>query len=145
MSAVMDYYRELGPEYEDVLCDMLVFDALICNVDQHFGNFGFLVDNETNQITAPASLFDCGHSLFNFAGTDCWESEAALSEDATTLMPSVYDDFIGTAKRVMQERHHQLRRMLNFHFKKHSRYNLPDQRLKLIERQIQMRAKALLE
>ena len=145
MSAVMDYYRELGPEYENALYDMLVFDAVICNVDRHFGNFGFLVDNETNQITAPAPLFDHGNSLFNFAGTDCWESEAALSEYAETLVPSVYDDFIGTAKKFMQERHQQLRHLLNFHFKKHSRYNLPDQRLKLIERQIQMRAKSLLE
>ena len=145
MPAVIDYYKELGSEYMDAFSDMLVFDALICNVDRHFGNFGFLVDNVTNQITAPAPLFDHGNSLFNFAGTDCWQDEATLSEYVETLMPSVYDDFIGTAKKYMQERHHQqLRHLLNFRLKKHSRYNLPDQRLKLIERQIQMRAKALL-
>ena len=57
------------------------------------GDLGFLVDNETNQITAPAPLFDHGSSLFNFAGTDCWESEAALSEYVETLLPSVYDEF----------------------------------------------------
>ena len=61
-------------------------------------------------------------------------------------MPSVYDDFIGTAKQFMQERHHQqLRHLLNFRFKKHSCHQLPDQRLKLMEGQIQKRAKALLE
>lgn len=32
------------------LVDMIVFDALICNVDRHFGNFGVLVDDESNQI-----------------------------------------------------------------------------------------------
>ena len=50
--------------------DMLILDALIFNTDRHFGNFGFLVDNKTNQIVAPAPLFDHGNSLFNYAGSD---------------------------------------------------------------------------
>ena len=30
--------------------DIFFFDALIFNTDRHLGNFGFLVDNETNEI-----------------------------------------------------------------------------------------------
>jgi len=44
MKAVRDYYKSLGEEFINALDDMLVLDAIICNVDRNFGNFGFLVD-----------------------------------------------------------------------------------------------------
>ena len=146
MPAVREYYEKLGPEYVEALNDMLVLDALICNTDRHYGNFGFLIDSHTNQIAAPAPLFDHGNSLFNFAGKDDLESEAALAAYAVTLEPCVYDDFLGTAKSVLTQKHREgLRHLLTFRFRKHSRYNLPDKRLRLIEKEIQKRARALLD
>lgn len=146
MKAVKEYYEKLGQNFVDALNDMLVLDAIIINTDRHFGNFGFIVDNKTNNIVAPAPLFDHGNALLNFAGRDDLESEKALKEYADTLVPCVYDDFIGTAKKVLTNRHREgLRKLLEFKFKKNSRYNLPDKRLKLIEKMIQTRAKGLLE
>lgn len=146
MKAVRDYYKSLGEEFIAALDDMLVLDAIICNVDRHFGNFGFLVDNRTNKIAAPAPLFDHGNSLFNLAGRDDIVSDKALSDYADTLVPCVYDDFIGTAKHVLSSRHREgLRRLIDFRFKHHSRYNLDNKRLKLIEEQIHKRAKELLK
>lgn len=146
MEAVRAYYDELGPAFADALHEMLVFDAVICNVDRHFGNFGVMVDNRTNRIAAPAPLFDHGNSLFNFAGRDAWESDASLEAYLATLAPSVYDDFIGTARRVLTPRlREQVRHLLTFRFQKHPRYNLPEQRLRRIERQIQKRAGLLLQ
>ena len=145
MKAVRAYYEKLGPTFVDALNDMLVFDAIICNVDRHYDNFGFLIDSVTNTITAPAPLFDHGNSLFNFAGADDLEDEKAMDAYVKTLLPSVYDDFLGTAKSVLTERHREaLRRLLTFRFKKHPRYNLPDKRLRLIEKEIQKRARELL-
>lgn len=145
MKAVREYYVSLGEEFVSALDDLLVLDAVICNVDRHFGNFGFLVDNRTNKIAAPAPLFDHGNSLFNLAGRDALVSDDALGEYADTLMPCVYDDFIGTAKNVLSNRHREgLRRLLSFRFKRHSRYNLDKKRLDLIENQIHKRAKELL-
>lgn len=144
--AVTEYYQQLGPTYLTALGDMVILDALICNVDRHFGNFGFLIDNKTNQIVSPAPLFDHGNSLFSLAGQDAWESDEALETYIETLLPSVYDDFIGTAKAWMTPEHRQqLRHLLQFRFKKHSRYNLPEKRLRMIETQIQKRAQILLE
>lgn len=146
LEAVRAYYEKLGPEFVNALNEMLVFDAVICNTDRHFGNFGVLVDNRTNAITSPAPLFDQGNSLFNFAGTDAWADSTALEEYIETLYPSVYDDFLGTAKSVLTpELREKLRHLLTFHFKKHSRYNLPPKRLRMIEKQIQKRAGILLE
>ena len=146
MKAVREYYEKLGQTFVDALNDMLVLDAIIMNTDRHFGNFGFIVDNKTNKIVAPAPLFDHGNALLNFAGHDDLESEKALAEYANTLVPCVYDDFIGTAKKVLTNEHREgLRKLLEFKFKKNSRYNLPDKRLKMLEKMIQTRAKSLLE
>ncbi len=146
MKAVRAYYENLGPEYVDALNDMLVFDAIICNVDRHYGNFGFLIDTAANIIAAPAPLFDHGNSLFSFAASDDLESEKTLDAYVKTLMPSVYDDFLGTARAVLTEKHREaLRRLLTFRFTKHPRYNLPDKRLRMIEKEIQKRASVLLK
>ena len=146
MKAVREYYEKLGQSFVDALNDMLVLDAVIMNTDRHFGNFGFIIDNNTNKIVAPAPLFDHGNSLLNFAGRDDLESEKALSAYAETLVPCVYDDFIGTAKKVLIPKHREgLRKLLEFKFKKNSRYNLPDNRLKMLEKIIHTQAKLLLE
>ena len=146
MDAVKAYYESLGAEFMAALHEMLVFDAVICNVDCHFGNFGVMVDNRTNTVVSPAPLFDHGNSLYNFAGIDAWSSDAALEDYIETLTPSVYDDFLGTASAVLTpELREKLRHLLTFRFKKHSRYNLPEKRLRMIEKQVQKRARVLLD
>ena len=146
MEAVEEYYQKLGEEYVNALHAMLVLDAVIFNTDRHFGNFGFLIDNKINKIAAPAPLFDHGNSLFNYAGHDDLESFAALEAYAQTLMPCTYDDFTGTAKKALTpELREGLRHLLDFKFKKHPRYNLPDKRLKLLEQFVQKQARVLLE
>ena len=146
MKAVREYYETLGKNFVEALNDMLVLDAVIMNTDRHFGNFGFIIDNKTNKIVAPAPLFDHGNSLLNFAGRDDLESVEALKTYADTLLPCVYDDFIGTAKSILTQKHREgLRKLLEFKFKKNSRYNLPDTRLKLLEKMMQTRAKKLLD
>lgn len=146
METVREYYQSLGKEYIDALNAMLVFDAVIFNTDRHFGNFGFMVNNKTNKITASAPLFDHGNALFNYAGRDDLETFAALEAYAATLMPCTYDDFTGTAKKALTpELREGLRHLLDFKFKNHPRYNLPDKRLKLLEQFVQKQARVLLE
>ena len=143
--AVRAYYKSLGDEYVKALNEMIVLDAIICNTDRHFGNFGFLIDNATNEIVAPAPVFDHGNALFNFAGKSDLINDESLSDYADSLMPCVYDDFIAEAKAVMTpELQEKVRHLVNFKFKKNARYNLDNKRLKLIEKQVQKRAIALL-
>ena len=125
---------------------MLAFDAVICNLNRHFETFGVMIDNWTNTIAFPAPLFDHGNSLFNFAGAGAWTDKAALEEYIETLYPSVYDDFLGTAVSVLTpELREKLRHLLNFNFKKCSRYKLPEKCLQMIEQQLQKRARILLD
>lgn len=85
------------------------------------------------------------NQLAESAGADDLENEKALDAYVKTQLPSLYNDFLGTAKSVLTERHREaLRRLLTFRFKKHPRYNLPEKRLRLIEKEIQKRAGELL-
>ena len=144
-AAVFDYYQQLGEAFVQAFRDMLVFDAVVCNTDRHFGNFGLMIDNATNTIARPAPLFDHGNSLFNFAGKEYLQNAELLQQYVDTLAPCTYGDFIETAGKYMNGKNHdQLRRLFTFHFKRHSRYNLPSDSLRLIEEQVQKRAHILL-
>ena len=146
MKAVRVFYESLGEEYVKALNDMIALGAVIFNTDRHYGNFGFLVDSHTNQIIAPAPLFDHGNALMNLAGTEALKSKENILKYAKTQMPCVYDDFVGEAKKVMTHAHrNHLRRLLDFRFKRHSRYNLSPERLDLVEFAVQSRVKELLE
>ena len=145
-AAVFDYYQQLGEAFVQAFRDMLVFDAVVCNTDRHFGNFGLMIDNATNTIARPAPLFDHGNSLFNFAGKEYLQNAELLQQYVDTLAPCTYGDFIEAAGKYMNGKNHdQLRRLLTFHFKRHSRYNLSSDSLRLIEEQVQKRARTLLE
>ncbi len=146
MTAVREYYKKLGAEFEKALDDMFVFDALIFNTDRHYGNFGFLIDSRTNKIIAPAPFFDHGNSLFNFAGADALKNKDSFLKYAKTQLPCVYDDFASEAKKVMtHERRNAVRKLLNFKFARHSRYNLDKKRLMLVEYAVNQRAAELLD
>ena len=49
LRTVAEYLKGLGEDYYTAFTDMLVFDALICNEDRPFANFGLMVDSRTNR------------------------------------------------------------------------------------------------
>ena len=142
LRTVADYLRSLGGSYYDCFADMLVFDALICNEDRHFGNFGLMVDNKTNQSYAFAPLFDHGLSLFNYAMPDDLKT---LDEYAKTRSSAYGVPFENIVREFISPRQkEQLRKMIGFRFEKHPRYNLLAERLKAIEKTLQNRVQAFL-
>ncbi len=140
--AVIDYYKLLGKKFYDSLVDMMIFDAIICNEDRHFGNFGLIVNNKTNSVVDTAPVFDNGLSLFNYAMKDDLYDVDAYAK--TRLMANS-QDFITFAKEVItKDQKKKLQKLINFKFKKHKSYNLPASRLKIIEIFIQKRVQELL-
>lgn len=145
MKAVRLYYETLGAPFVQALNEMLVFDALICNTDRHFGNFGFLVDSHTNRILKPAPLFDHGNSLFNSAGEENWQSEKRLDEYASTLLPCVYEDYFKAARDALDARiAEKLRKALAFRFQDEGKIRYPKNKISMMEKQIQKRAALIL-
>ena len=140
--AVIEYYKKLGKEFYDSLADMLIFDAVICNEDRHFGNFGLILDNKTNTVIDTAPIFDNGLSLFNYAMDDDLNDVDAYAE---TRLMATSQDFVAFSKEIITKRQKKrLQKLINFRFKRHKSYNLPASRLKTIEKFIQKRVKELL-
>ena len=146
MAKVREYYKKFVKKFEEALNEMIVFDAIICNTDRHFGNFGLLVDNKKNKIIASAPLFDHGNSLFNFAGRDAWENEDELKEYEKTLKPSVYEDFIEEAKKYISKKtKDKVKKLFNFKFVKSDKYSRNEKQIKMIESRVKERARMILE
>ena len=64
LAGALWWCSSLGRECFDAFCDMLVFDALVCNVDRHLTNFGLLRDNRSGAPIGLAPIFDNGRALF---------------------------------------------------------------------------------
>ncbi len=141
ISQIIDWFDDHG--WKNDLADMLVLDAIIRNTDRHLGNFGFLVDNHTNQLLRPAPIFDNGLSLYCYVMDNDLNN---LAEQEKTLAPALYANFDEVALHVIgQKQKQELRHLLTFKFKKHSRYNLSDERIKMLESAIQGKVRCLLE
>jgi hypothetical protein len=144
LSVIMKYYRDKGEKFSDALSDMLVFDAVIYNQDRHHGNSGVLRDNLTGEVIAPAPIFDNGMSLFFHAMENDIKD---IDRYAARLQPrSGYTSFEDLAKAVIGPRQiTKLRKLINFEFRRHPHYNLPEWRLKAIEKHIGKRVPVLLD
>ncbi len=92
----------LGDEAFEDFCDMVVFDALVCNTDRHFTNFGYLVEAASNRVLGAAPVFDNGRALFPNYG-DAEVADAALLAGYTrpAFGPPSFEELAG---RVMGAR-----------------------------------------
>lgn len=143
LTSTAEFLKSLGSEYYNEFVDMLVFDALIYNTDRHYGNFGLLVDNKTNNPIGFAPIFDNGLSLFNYAMDDDLQDVANYAKTRLPAFKNV--TFEEIVKEFISDRQREkLRKMINFKFAKHSKYNLSSSRLKMIEDFLQFRVRELL-
>ena len=147
VNSVIKYLKSLGDDFYNDFLDMILLDAIIVNTDRHYGNFGLIIDNKTNKPLRFAPLFDHGASLFVYGmDNDEFLNLDNLLEYSKTRNAVMYDDFVNFAKEYLTKEHLQkVRKLINFKFEKHSKYNLNSKRLKLIEEFIQIRIRELME
>ena len=139
----LDQYKEWGDAFYEQLCSMLVFDAVIYNEDRHFGNFGILRDDHTGEILAPAPVFDNGLSLFNYAMPEDIKSLDEYAKTRTNPYYVSYEDVCAAVMGTQQKA--QLRRLIDFSFTRHPSINLPEERLRAIEKHLRARVRWLLD
>lgn len=138
---------ENGEMYSEYYCaqiaESMEFDALICNIDRHLGNFGMIIDNNTNEILRPAPIFDNGLSMM----TTLESNEINENKEFLGFEKSAFDIlFNQQLKYFVQPRHiPNLQKLKSFEFKKHKKFNLPDSWLEPIQKAIQNRANLALE
>ena len=121
--------------------DLMIYDALICNKDRHLGNFGYLTDNNTGAYLRPAPIFDNGFSLlYGAAKNDMENLEAYISS-----LSGKYMNFDTAVKLFIRPDHIPgIRKLLNFHFRKHPKYNVANATLEKMSQFIQLSARKIL-
>lgn len=134
--------RKLARVYGwDTYADMMVYDSVIGNVDRHFGNFGYLMDNDTGDLLSPAPLFDNGHSLL------CDAVPRDLEDGLDDIMAAYHYSngrflhFDMAAALFVGERHlPMLKRLLDFHFRPHPSCAISDFALDCMNQSVHRRA-----
>lgn len=122
---ILDFMTAKG--FEEDFRRMLVADAVTLNQDRHLGNFGFLVNNETNKIIKFAPLFDYNQSFF------CNALDSDL-EDINRYMEEyqVGHKLGGAFWTVGQAAAKGLDLPRELSFTRHSLYNLDESRMEII-------------
>lgn len=141
IESVLDKMKGLGLEKE--IKQMLVIDALIMNEDRHKNNFGFIVDNRTQEIQCMAPLFDHNISLLPYAEDGDFDFDGKYFSEKG---PRIGDSWIRTAIACLEpESRKVLVNLGDFKFERHSKYNLPDWRLEALEDLMHQTVTAILE
>lgn len=123
--------------------DLMVFDALIANKDRHLGNFGMIINNDTNELLREAPIFDNGWGILNFLTKDELKEIDKVISEIKSYLDFTFDTQL---KLFIQPRHKEcLEKLKNFTFKRHETYNLSEEWLRPIENFIRQRAIKALE
>lgn len=139
-SIIQDIIKTYGKENFE---NLMLFDAIIYNTDRHCGNFGMIIDNNTNAILRPAPIFDNGLSIFNKPTKDDLKDIKLCMNQLVSYFEYNFDEQL---KRFVQPRHiPNLEKLKTFEFKKHKAFNLPDLWLEPIQKALQDRANLALE
>ena len=140
LADVLDFMEHLG--FGDDFKDMIVLDAVILNPDRHFGNFGFIVDNNTFQIKCFAPVFDHNMALAARAMDISLEEDI---EDVKSCGHKIGADFVQAAKFMLTHRNKGiLRQLLDFEFSPHQYYNLPPKRLAFLNSIVHNQVRSIL-
>lgn len=143
-NSIYETVIELMSKYnlDDQVRKMFVFDSIIMNEDRHKNNFGFMVDNDKQEIVGMAPWFDHNLSLLPYAMQDDFED---FDNYFSMKGPRLERDFILGAKMCLTDETRSIVSQLrDFEFTRHPKYNLPEWRLQAIERIIQQNVRKIL-
>lgn len=130
VQSVIRRYTDLG--FAGFAEMMFVVDAVILNADRHKNNFGFLVSNDTQELIAPAPLFDHNLALLPYAEEGDFEIDG---EYLKSQGPRIGSSWVKEAAKCLTP---ELRKVLinlkGFEFKRHYKLNMLDNRLQALEK-----------
>ena len=102
---LLEIYREFNSE--DEFRRMIVADCITLNSDRHFGNFGFLVNNETFERTVINPCFDFNMAFVPFAengfdfGIDQNGKEIDFDKYLFKRPPVIGSDYVAPARAIL--------------------------------------------
>ena len=101
LAETLEIYRDFG--CEDDFRRMVVADCITLNCDRHFGNFGFMVNNDTFERTVLNPCFDFNMAFVPFAeeGFDFGRPELDFDQYLSRRGPVIGSDYVAPAKAIL--------------------------------------------
>lgn len=126
--------------------NMILLDSVIWNPDRHLGNFGFIVDNDTQEILRFAPVFDHNMSLLARAMDQDLQKGFEQYVHVDSRGHKLGGNFLSVGRSmVIKETAEKLRYLTDFNFVPHEKYNLSKSRIAFLNELIQRQAGKLLE
>ena len=128
--------------------EIFLFDAIIFNTDRHMGNFGYMINNDTNEIVGAAPIFDNGYGLFSLAmyrPGQRYDEYHDLRTFIKHVTPALYERWLEFPKELTTDMLNRIKSLKGFRFKRHKYYNLPVDRLGRIEDFLQNRMSKIID
>ena len=126
------------------LAEILIFDAIVLNTDRHSSNIGVLCNANDYSIQSLGPIFDNGLGLLPYWVQD---SDGDILEYAKSRNPSLYSEFIGPARTMLQlypNIYMKLQSILPFKFDIKGSYNLSMSRIHQLEKVINHQISSIL-
>jgi len=101
LAETLEIYRDFG--CEDDFRRMVVADCITLNCDRHFGNFGFMVNNDTFERTVLNPCFDFNMAFVPLAeeGFDFGGPELDFDQYLSRRGPVIGSDYVAPAKAIL--------------------------------------------
>ena len=128
---------------DDRFLEIFLFDALVFNVDRHLGNFGYLIDNDTNEIIDVAPIFDNGYGLMphlEVSARSAADNYYAIRNYLRDKRPALFHGWLDFPYQLGESMLDRLAALDRFRFKKHRHYNWTDERRVVLSGFLQKRA-----
>lgn len=108
LAETLEIYREFN--CEDAFRRMIVADCITLNSDRHFGNFGFLVNNQTFERTVLNPCFDFNMAFVPFAEecvdfgiSDTDKSVIDFDKYLSERGPVIGSDYVAPARAILTD------------------------------------------
>ncbi len=138
---ILEFISPLG--FEDDFRRMIVLDSVIFNTDRHFGNFGFIVDNDTFEIKRFAPVFDHNMAFMSRAMMSDLKPGSKYIEDMTHVIGG---KMLPVGKALANDDcRARLRELLDQPILLHQTYNLPKERTDFLDKAVQEQIKGILD
>lgn len=134
---------EFGVDYKCLkeIQDMLIADTIIFNEDRHLGNFGFMIDNDTQELVSFAPLFDHNLSMLCYIHNET--PDDYLRNKGHKLIPN---DFITPIKPfITKEWRSRIKQLIDFKFNRAQLKGLQSKRIAITEKAIQDNIRRMLK
>lgn len=138
---VLHYCALLGEKSKQGFLDMLFLDCLLLNVDRHFSNIEFFIDNDTLEVKALSPIFDNNYSFLPrfIEGYDDFNRDDFRARDGRKF-EQVYS-------LVLQQKSYkkELKKLKSLSLSKPKRVEISDRRLAFLNEFLQMQVEYWLQ